>query len=46
VRVNLRGMVVGMEESFKSFGIGFIAFFHPAVSDSGRAVPVFRRPGV
>ena len=27
VRVNLRGMVVGMEESFKSFGIGFILSF-------------------
>jgi len=27
VRINLRGMVVGMEESFKSFGIGFILSF-------------------
>ena len=27
VRVNLRGMVVGMQESFKSFGIGFILSF-------------------
>jgi multidrug efflux pump subunit AcrB len=27
VRVNLRGMVVGMEESFKSFGIGFMLSF-------------------
>ncbi len=27
VRVNLRGMVVGMEESFKSFGIGFTLSF-------------------
>ena len=27
VRVNLRGMVVGMEESFKSFGIGFVLSF-------------------
>jgi HAE1 family hydrophobic/amphiphilic exporter-1 len=27
VRVNLRGMVVGMDESFKSFGFGFIISF-------------------
>jgi hydrophobic/amphiphilic exporter-1 (mainly G- bacteria), HAE1 family len=27
VRINLLGMVVGMEESFKSFGIGFILSF-------------------
>jgi len=27
VRIDLRGMVVGMEESFKSFGIGFILSF-------------------
>ncbi|MGO9088182.1 MAG: efflux RND transporter permease subunit [Terriglobales bacterium] len=27
VRVNLRGMVVGMEESFKSFGFGFLISF-------------------
>src|SRR5580658_6917792 len=27
VRVDLRGMVVGMEESFKSFGVGFILSF-------------------
>ena len=27
MRVNLRGMVVGMEESFKSFGIGFALSF-------------------
>jgi multidrug efflux pump subunit AcrB len=27
VRINLRGMVVGMEESFRSFGIGFILSF-------------------
>ena len=27
MRINLRGMVVGMEESFKSFGIGFILSF-------------------
>jgi multidrug efflux pump subunit AcrB len=27
VRVNLRGMVTGMEESFKSFGLGFIMSF-------------------
>jgi HAE1 family hydrophobic/amphiphilic exporter-1 len=27
VRIALRGMVVGMEESFKSFGIGFILSF-------------------
>ena len=27
VRVNLRGMVVGMEESFKTFGMGFVLSF-------------------
>ena len=27
VRVDLRGMVVGMEESFKSFGLGFVLSF-------------------
>ncbi len=27
VRVNLRGMVVGMDESFKSFGFGFLISF-------------------
>jgi multidrug efflux pump subunit AcrB len=27
VRINLRGMVTGMEESFKSFGLGFIMSF-------------------
>jgi multidrug efflux pump subunit AcrB len=27
MRVNLRGMVVGMEESFRSFGIGFVLSF-------------------
>jgi hydrophobic/amphiphilic exporter-1 (mainly G- bacteria), HAE1 family len=27
VRVNLRGMVTGMEQSFKSFGLGFIMSF-------------------
>jgi hydrophobic/amphiphilic exporter-1 (mainly G- bacteria), HAE1 family len=27
VRVNLRGMVVGMQESFKSFGFGFLISF-------------------
>ncbi len=27
MRINLRGMVVGMEESFRSFGIGFVLSF-------------------
>ena len=41
VRVNLRGSVQGMRSSFKSFGIGLLAFGGLGVFDSGCAVRVF-----
>ena len=43
VRVNLRGMVQGMNQSFKSFAIGFALIVRAAVPDPGGAVQVVYR---
>ncbi len=43
IRVNLRGMVEGMNASFKSFAHRLRHFVHLAVPDSDRAVPIVHR---
>ena len=39
----MRGMVQGMEASFRSFGLGLILALRAAVSDPRRAVPIVHR---
>ena len=43
VRINLRGMVQGMEASFTSFAHGISDFFHPALPDSHGSVQILHR---
>ena len=43
VRVNLRGMVQGMEASFKSFALGIPDLLFAAVPDSDGAIQIFHR---
>ena len=43
MRVNLRGMVLGMQQSFRSFAIGLTPVVSSALPDPGRAVPIIHR---